>query len=72
MEADEPYYQAWERFHTLLKKCPRHGLAGWALAEIFYNALTFETQQRFNTTSNGNLMKKKDLDECEAMLEDFA
>ncbi|KAI3821357.1 hypothetical protein L1987_08923 [Smallanthus sonchifolius] len=45
MELDEPYHMVWERFNTLLSRCPQHGLSNWALVEKFYNRLTFEKQQ---------------------------
>ncbi|KAI3814002.1 hypothetical protein L1987_18741 [Smallanthus sonchifolius] len=51
MDPDEPYHMAWERFNTLLSKCPQHGLSDWALVEKFYNGLTFEKQQMNSTPS---------------------
>src|ERR1044071_4601556 len=58
MDPDDPYYMAWERFQTLLSRCPHHGLSDWALVEKFYNGLTFETRFRFNTPAQGNFMEK--------------
>jgi hypothetical protein len=72
MDADEPYHMAWERFNTLLSNCPQHGLSDWALIEKFYNGLTFQMQQQFNTCVGGHMMEKKDADECLEMFEDFA
>ncbi|KAJ0520261.1 putative nucleotidyltransferase, Ribonuclease H [Helianthus annuus] len=72
MDPDEPYYMAWERFQTLLSKCPQHGLSEWALVEKFYNGLTPDTQLMFNTAAGGCIMDKKDPTECEEMFESFA
>ena len=72
MDDDEPYYMAWERWNALLSRCPQHGLSDWALVEKFYNGLTFEAKQRFNTAAGGHIMNKKEPHECETMFEDFA
>ncbi|KAI3744489.1 hypothetical protein L1987_57571 [Smallanthus sonchifolius] len=60
MDPDAPYHMAWERFNTLLSKCPHHGLSDWALVENFYNGLTFEKQHMFNTAAGGHIMDKKE------------
>jgi hypothetical protein len=72
MDADEPYHMAWERFNTLLSKCLQHGLSDWDLIKKFYNGITFQMQQQFNTSAGGDMMEKKDADECIEMFEDFA
>ena len=72
MDPDEAYCLAWERFYTLLSKCPQHGLTEWAVVEKFYNGLTFQMQQQFNTAAGGHIMEKLDPDECEEMFESFA
>ncbi|KAD4585675.1 hypothetical protein E3N88_23276 [Mikania micrantha] len=72
MDDDEPYYLAWERFNSILSRCPQHGLSDWALVEKFYNGLTLETKRRFNTAAGGHIMDKKEPEECEAMFEDFS
>ncbi|KAI3807563.1 hypothetical protein L1987_23493 [Smallanthus sonchifolius] len=72
MDPDEPYHMAWERFNALLSRCPQHGLPDWALVEKFYNGLTFETQQMFNTAAGGHIMDRLEPEECEDMFESFA
>ncbi|XP_076907440.1 uncharacterized protein LOC143563881 [Bidens hawaiensis] len=72
MDPNESYPLAWERFHNLLSRCPQHGLSEWAVVKKFYNGLTFEMQQRFNTSAGGNMLLKLDIDECESMFESFA
>ncbi|KAI3816612.1 hypothetical protein L1987_16315 [Smallanthus sonchifolius] len=63
---------AYLRFNTLLSRCPQHSLSDWALVEKFYNGLTFEKQQMFNTTAGGHIMERLEPDECEEMFESFA
>ncbi|KAI3815718.1 hypothetical protein L1987_15397 [Smallanthus sonchifolius] len=72
MDPDEPYHMAWERFNTLLSRCPQHGLLDWAIVEKFYNGLTFEKQQMFNTATGGHIMDRLEPDECEEIFESFA
>ncbi|KAI3695682.1 hypothetical protein L1987_78681 [Smallanthus sonchifolius] len=68
MDPEEPCYMAWERFNTLLSKCPKHGLSDWALVEKFYNGLTFEKQPMFNTAAGCHIMDKKEPEECEEIM----
>ncbi|XP_076907525.1 uncharacterized protein LOC143564004 [Bidens hawaiensis] len=72
MDPDESYFSAWERFQTLLNRCPRHGLSDWAIVEKFYNGLTPETQQRFNTATGGSMLDKLTIKEAEEMFESIA
>jgi len=72
MDPDEPYYRAWERFQNLLSRCSQHGLSDWALVEKFYNGLTYEMRARFDTSTGGHLMGKKNVNECKDMFESFA
>ncbi|KAI3773452.1 hypothetical protein L1987_47981 [Smallanthus sonchifolius] len=72
MDPDEPYRMAWERFNMLLSRCPQHGLSDWTLVEKFYNGLTFEKQQMFNTAVGGHIMERLEPNECQEMFESFA
>ncbi|KAI3805682.1 hypothetical protein L1987_28268 [Smallanthus sonchifolius] len=72
MDPDEPYYMAWERFNAPLSRCPQHGLSDWEIMEKFYNGLTFEMQQMFNTAAGGHIMDRLEPAECEDMFESFA
>ncbi|KAI3819558.1 hypothetical protein L1987_13399 [Smallanthus sonchifolius] len=72
MDPDEPYHMAWERFNTLLSRCPQHGLSDWAIVEKFYNGHTFEKQQMFNTAVGGHITDKLEPAKCEEMFESFA
>ncbi|KAI3797875.1 hypothetical protein L1987_33139 [Smallanthus sonchifolius] len=72
MDPDDPYHLAWERINTLLSRCPQHGLPDWVIVDKFYNGLTFEKQQIFNTATGGHIMDKLEPAECEEMFESFA
>ncbi|XP_076883253.1 uncharacterized protein LOC143531968 [Bidens hawaiensis] len=72
MDPNESYFSAWECFQTLLNRCPQHGLSDWAVVEKFYNGLTLETQQRFNTATEGNMLDKLTIEEAEEMFESIA
>ncbi|XP_035834233.1 uncharacterized protein LOC118482713 [Helianthus annuus] len=75
MEPDEPYYLAWERFQNLCARCSQHGLSDWALCEKFYNGLTQETRDRFDTNAGGgggHMMGILTVAECLERFEAFA
>ncbi|XP_021996235.1 uncharacterized protein LOC110893433 [Helianthus annuus] len=72
MEPDEPYYLAWERFQNLVARCSHHGLSDWALCEKFYNGLTQETRDRFDTNAGGHMMGILTVAECLERFEAFA
>ncbi|XP_076932318.1 uncharacterized protein LOC143597810 [Bidens hawaiensis] len=72
MDPNESYFSVWERFQTLLNRCPQHGLSDWAVDENFYNGLTPETQQRFNTATGGSMLDKLTIEEAEEMFESIA
>ncbi|KAI3732645.1 hypothetical protein L1987_63852 [Smallanthus sonchifolius] len=69
VDLDEPYHFARERFNTLLSRCHQHGLSDWAIVEKFFNGLTFEKQQMFNTAAGGHIMEKLEPAECEEIFE---
>ncbi|XP_022040507.1 uncharacterized protein LOC110943058 [Helianthus annuus] len=72
MEPDEPYYLAWERFQNLCARCSQHGLSDWALCEKFYDGLTQETRDRFDTNAGGHMMGILTIAECLERFEAFA
>ncbi|KAI3827929.1 hypothetical protein L1987_02018 [Smallanthus sonchifolius] len=53
-------------------RCPQHGLSDWAIVEKFYNGLTFEKHQMFNTAMGGHIMDRLEPSKCEDMFESFA
>ncbi|XP_076943744.1 uncharacterized protein LOC143614104 [Bidens hawaiensis] len=72
MKSDESFGEVWERFKDLLLSCPHHGLDKWMLIEKFYNGATQHVREMLNQTANGNLLKKKDPDECVVLFYDLA
>ncbi|KAI3821277.1 hypothetical protein L1987_08841 [Smallanthus sonchifolius] len=72
MDPDEPYHMTRERFNTFLSRCPQHDISDWVIVEKFYNGLTFEKQEMFNTAAGGHIMDKKEPADCEEMFESFA
>jgi len=53
---DEPFCEAWERFNSLLRKCPNHGFEDIAQLNIFYNGLRPDTKMILDTTAGGTMM----------------
>ncbi|XP_061346929.1 uncharacterized protein LOC133292528 [Gastrolobium bilobum] len=54
----ESIYEAWERFKTLLRKCPQHGIEVWNQAAIFLQGLTTNTRTLVNAITGGSLTTK--------------
>ncbi|XP_061345882.1 uncharacterized protein LOC133291612 [Gastrolobium bilobum] len=54
----ESIYDAWERFKTLLRKCPQHEIEVWNQAAIFLQGLTTNTRTLVNATAGGSLTTK--------------
>ena len=63
--------EAWERFHELLRRCPRHRLARWMQVHTFYNGLSDSTITIIDASIGGALMKKT-TDQAYGILEDMA
>ena len=47
----ESFYETWERFKDLLRKCPHHGLPMWMQVQTFYNSLHHNTQTMVDAVS---------------------
>lgn len=54
----ESFYELWERFKGLIRKCPHHGLTNWLIVQTFYIGLVYATKQNTNATTVGTLMGK--------------
>ena len=50
--------EAWERFHELLKRCPRHRLTRWMQVHTFYKGMRDATKTMIDASAGGALMKK--------------
>ncbi|XP_061366894.1 uncharacterized protein LOC133310023 [Gastrolobium bilobum] len=55
---DESFYEAWEKFKDLLRKCPNHGIPEWIQMETFYNGLNGPTKGMVDASSGGAILEK--------------
>ncbi|KAL0433647.1 UNVERIFIED_CONTAM: hypothetical protein Slati_2699000 [Sesamum latifolium] len=54
----ESLYDAWERFKSMLRKCPHHELPVWRQVQTFYNGVTLANRATINAAAGGTIMKK--------------
>ncbi|GJZ43525.1 reverse transcriptase domain-containing protein [Tanacetum coccineum] len=54
----ETFTEAWERFKSLLRKCPHHGFSLLHQIDFFYNGLSQADQDSLNSAAGGNLMTR--------------
>ncbi|KAL0433805.1 UNVERIFIED_CONTAM: hypothetical protein Slati_2714800 [Sesamum latifolium] len=55
----ESLYDAWERFKTMLRKCPHHELPVWRQLQPFYNGVTLANRATIDAAAGGTIMKKQ-------------
>ena len=67
----ENFYEAWDRYKDILRKCPYHGLEKWMQMHNFYNGLTRTMRKLLDTLDGGALMRKSE-NEAHKLLEDMA
>ncbi|XP_047166272.1 uncharacterized protein LOC124835393 [Vigna umbellata] len=53
---DEPFCEAWERFNSLLRRCPNHGFEDIAQLNIFCNGLRPDTKMILDAAAGGTMM----------------
>ncbi|KAL0405596.1 UNVERIFIED_CONTAM: hypothetical protein Slati_3873500 [Sesamum latifolium] len=54
----ESLYDAWERFKSMLRKCPHHELPVWPQVQTFYNGVTLANRATIDVAAGGTIMKK--------------
>ncbi|CAL0316919.1 unnamed protein product [Lupinus luteus] len=54
--AEEAFYEAWERFQLLLRKCPNHGFEDIDQLNIFCNGLKPYTKMILDSAAGGTMM----------------
>ncbi|KAL0440160.1 UNVERIFIED_CONTAM: hypothetical protein Slati_2499000 [Sesamum latifolium] len=54
----ESLYDAWERFKSMLRKCPHHELPVWRHVQTFYNGITLANRATIDAAVGGTIMKK--------------
>ncbi|KAI3683012.1 hypothetical protein L1987_83467 [Smallanthus sonchifolius] len=51
---DESLHAAWERYKTLLRRCPHHGLDLWLQCQTFYDAISGAHKQAVDECAAGD------------------
>ncbi|CAL8152823.1 unnamed protein product [Prunus armeniaca] len=54
----EPFYEAWDRYKDMLRKCPHHVLPTWMQVQAFYNGLNNTSKTTIDAAAGGALMGK--------------
>ena len=54
--ADEAFFESWERFKMMLRKCPNHGFEDIAQLSIFLNGLRSNTKMLIDVVAGGTMM----------------
>ena len=67
----ESFYEAWERFKDLLRKCPHHSFTKWMQVHHFYNGLSHPTMTLIDASVEGAIMGKNEV-EAYQILENIA
>ncbi|CAL1356242.1 unnamed protein product [Linum trigynum] len=70
-EEDEPLFEAWERFASLLLKCTHHDIVDSFQVESFYNGLTRESRNLIDEASGGAI-KNKEVGGFQSLIEEMA
>ena len=67
----ESFYEAWERFKDLLRKCPHHSFTKWMQVHHFYNGLSRPIRTLIDAFAGEAIMGKKEV-EAYQILENIA
>ncbi|XP_042425743.1 uncharacterized protein LOC122013544 [Zingiber officinale] len=67
----ESLFEAWDRFKSMQRQCPHHGLEKWLVLHTFYNGINYHTKVSLDSATEGALMNKS-LDEAEKIIENVA
>ena len=57
----ESFYEAWERFKDLLRKCPHHSFTKWMQVHHFYYGLSRPTRTLIDAFVGGAIMGKNEV-----------
>ena len=58
----ESFYEAWERYKDLLRKCPNHNLPKCMQVHHFYNALSEPTRTLIDASTGGAILGKNEVE----------
>ena len=68
---DESLFNAWERFKTLLKRCPMHGIDLTTQMDIFYHARNYASKGIIDASCCRDF-KRRSAEEARQLIEDLA
>lgn len=54
----EGFYDAWERYKDLIRRCPNHGLQRWLELQIFYRGLSHDARSFVDMAACGSITNK--------------
>ncbi|XP_076902376.1 uncharacterized protein LOC143557109 [Bidens hawaiensis] len=57
-DEDESLHAAWERYKSLLRRCPHHGLNKWLRVQTFFDAQSSQNKQAIDQIAGGDLGTK--------------
>ncbi|XP_073119971.1 uncharacterized protein [Henckelia pumila] len=67
----EMFYEAWERYKDLLRRCPHHQLPDGLVVQTFYYGLSHSNRTMLDAAAGGNLLRKSSEDGYE-LIEEMA
>ncbi|XP_073120421.1 uncharacterized protein [Henckelia pumila] len=67
----ETFYEAWERYKDLLRRCPHHQLPDSLVVQTFYYGLSHSNRTMLDAAAGGNLLRKSSEDGYE-LIEEMA
>ncbi|XP_073138503.1 uncharacterized protein [Henckelia pumila] len=65
----ETFYEAWERYKDLLRRCPHHQLPDGLVVQTFYYGLSHSNRTMLDAAAGGNLLRKSSEDGYELIEE---
>ena len=68
---DKSLYNAWERYKSLLKRCPMHGIDLTTRMDIFYHAMNYASKGIIDASCCG-AFKRRSAEEARQLIEDLA
>ena len=67
----DTFYEAWERFKDLLRKCPHYSFTKWMQVHHFYNGFSAPTRTLIDASTGEAIMGKNEV-EVYQILENIA
>ena len=54
----EQFFESWERFKDLIRKCPHHDIEKWYLVQSFYHGISKDHRNMVDNASGGAFLNK--------------